>query len=707
MKKQLLLYIVLILSICSLVTGIIHAADGLTLVIHGNKHTGLTYTIEDGEILIPARTVITEFGGKLEWYGPLKILRATFDDNYEIRMQIDNPSIHISPGNSDEQTRVERFSVPPRIVNGQTMVPVRFFAQHFGFFFKWDETVRLVKVYKPSNWVLDLAYREELAGEELVISSTKKVPYSTYVLGSPDRLVIDFKESALSAKASDILWDSFIWKNVRVAQHTSGVVRVVITLNQPVKYEVVEEEDDSGFNVKVVFAAGVRQVKTTERGISIKSTGEIGGYDVMTLSNPERLVVDIPEQTLQLMEDSFIIEHPLVSKVRTSQLSWDPNVVRIVLDLNEKIDYNILRGKTAKEIIIQPKDLTDEKEDDSSSDSEVVITPMPTDPDDGGEQGSDSKSDEDSSEDNGYVLVDVGNEYSDHELVSISIHEGVNQRVVIKTSTPVTYSAWYQPNPDRLVVDLHGAILKQDKLQVPEGKGIIKQVRMHQHPDKVRVVFDLTQYESHKALSEKRTQKVEIGLGKNPLTGKVIVIDPGHGGMDPGAVGIGGVFEKLITLDIGLKVRKLLDNAGATVIMTRDKDVYPTLGERVDLANQLSADIFVSIHCNSFHGEDPGGTETFVAPKNTEISYPLAEVIQIKLVEAIQLFDRGVKSNDFYVLNHTTMPSALVEVAFMTQEDEVKLLKDPEFQDRAALGIYEGILAYFTQILESESGEGQ
>lgn len=704
MKKQLLLYMILIFSILSLLVGTIHAAEGLTLVIHGNKHTGLTYTVEDGEILIPARTVITEFGGRLEWYGPLKILRANFDDNYEIRMQIDNPSIHISPGNSDEQTRVERFTVPPRIVNGQTMVPVRFFAQHFGFFFKWDEEANLVQVYKPSNWVLDLAYREELVGEELVISSTKKVPYSTYVLGSPDRLVIDFEESALSAKASDILWDSYLWKNVRVAQHTAGVVRVVITLNYPVKYQVVEEEDDSGFNVKVVFAAGVRQVKPIERGISIKSTGEIGDYDVMTLSDPERLVIDIPEQTLQLTEGNFDIDHPLVSKVRTSQLSWEPNVVRIVLDLNKKIDYNILRGITAKEIIIQPKDLI---ADNSSSDPQVEITPMPTDSDSAGEQEPIANPDKDTDEDDGYVLVDVGNEYSDHELVNISIHEGVNQRVVIKTSTPVTYSSWYQPNPDRLVVDLKGAIVKQDKLQVPEGKGIIKQVRMHQHPDKVRVVFDLTEYESHQVLSEERTQQVEIGLGKNPLKGKVIVIDPGHGGMDPGAVGIGGVFEKLITLDVGLKVRKLLDNAGATVIMTRDKDVYPTLGERVDLANQLNADIFVSIHCNSFRGEDPGGTETFVAPRNKEISYPLAEVIQGSLVEEIQLFDRGVKSNDFYVLNHTTMPSALVEIAFMTKADEVKLLLEPEFQNRAAHGIYEGIVAYFIQILESESGGGQ
>jgi N-acetylmuramoyl-L-alanine amidase len=256
-----------------------------------------------------------------------------------------------------------------------------------------------------------------------------------------------------------------------------------------------------------------------------------------------------------------------------------------------------------------------------------------------------------------------------------------------------------------LVIDLTGVKTKLTQDQITVNHGDVKGVRMHQHPDKVRIVFDLGKYEGHRVLSQKRTQAVEISLGYSSLAGSVIVIDPGHGGSDPGAVGAKGTFEKNINLAVALKVAALLKGAGAKVVMTRDSDVYPTLGERVDIANQLNADIFVSIHCNSLKRVDPGGTEIFVAPRSALTSMALAQAIQKNLVKQIGLFDRGVKSNEFYVLNHTNMPSVLVELAFISKEEEEALLNDPAFQDKAAMGIYEGIRSFFTQTSESRGGK--
>ncbi len=694
MKNHKFIYnILIIFGLLLLGSGQIFAVDQMTLLMQEKQFNNIPYMIEDGELLAPARLVLEELGGKVEWYGGLKVLRVLFDEDNEVKMSVDNVRIAINPGGN-----VDRLPVPPRMVEGQTMVPLKYFVEYFGLLFKWDEEKKIARVFKPANWVLDLTFEEGLMGEKLIITSTKKVPYVSHVLGQPDRLVIDLQNSSLSSRSSDILWKTYVFNSVRLSQYDLETVRVVIELNNQVQYQIIEEESQEGFKVIVVFAPGIRDVHQDNQGIMIKSSGEIGKYSIMELSNPDRLVIDLEDQTLQMETNSLNLDNSCVKQVRASQLSWDPKITRLVLDLQEKIEYNVLRGQTAQEIIVQIED----------TNQEIVVAEQsgegttPTDPISSNQE--DLSKNTDSTQDE-YVIIDVGQKFGDHELVSIGITEGINQRVIIKTSTPIYYNAWYLPNPDRLVVDLQGTTLRINSSQIPQGAGIIKNVRMHQYPDKVRVVFDLNQYVSHNILSESRSQVIEIGLGNNPLEGKVIIIDPGHGGSDPGAIGIGGLHEKVVTLEMGLLLKDMLRNAGATVIMTRDKDVYPTLGERVDLANQLNADIFVSLHCNSFNGEDPGGTETFIPPTYRKTNRELAAAIHTNLVDMIQLFDRGIKSEGFYVLNHTTMPAVLVEVAFVSKKEEVKLLKDPEFLNKAITGIYEGILAYFTELMES--GESQ
>ncbi|MCK4259318.1 MAG: N-acetylmuramoyl-L-alanine amidase [Halanaerobiales bacterium] len=696
-KRKILYNVLFVFVIIMVLGGIVSrqalALDKMTMQILDKRFDDVPFVLENDEILAPARSVVEGFDGEIEWFGLLKVLNFKFDREYQIRMQINNPIVSINPGKQDTISGIydERLSVVPQIIEGQTMIPLNFFAQHFGLLLKWDDEKKIAKVYKPSNWVRDLSYEESLTGETLVITSTKKIPFTSHVLSAPDRLVIDLEESALAAKVTSLLEETYAFKSVKIAQHDTETVRIVMEFNNLVKYDISEEMGSEGFILKVAFAPGIREVELKKQGISIKSTGEIRDYKILELTNPHRLVIDLMDQTLQLSEKTISITHSLIKKVRASQMSWEPQVARLVLDLSDKIEYNILRGETAKEIIVKVKE---------SGNTEDFPEEKPFQTPD--ELDDTKKNTEDGID---IVLLDVGEEYSDNELVSIGIMEGVNQRIVIKTSTPITYNAWYLPNPDRLIVDLFGAISKLQTDQILSEKGIIKNIRMHQYPDKVRIVFDLTQYVSHQVISEKRSQKIEVGLGQNPLFGKLIVLDPGHGGIDPGAVSANGKFEKDITLDIGMKTKELLKSMGATVIMTRDKDVYPTLGERVDLANQLNAEIFISIHCNSFVGDEPGGTETFISASRQGGSSQLAQAIQIQLINQIQLYDRGVKSSNFYVLNHTTMPAALVEVAFLSKKEEEALLVDEDFRQKAAQGIYEGILDYFIQIFES--GEDQ
>lgn len=174
-----------------------------------------------------------------------------------------------------------------------------------------------------------------------------------------------------------------------------------------------------------------------------------------------------------------------------------------------------------------------------------------------------------------------------------------------------------------------------------------------------------------------------------------IVIDPGHGGSDPGAIGPAGTQEKNHALAVALYLRTLLQKTGHQVILTRetDRDVaYPDassreeLQARVDIANQAGAGLFISLHANAAENSEAGGTETWYYLDG----YPLAEAVQRKLAE-LGLTDRGVKRANFYVLKYTEMPAILVELAFISNSAEEQLLAAEEFRKKAAQEINNGL----------------
>lgn len=180
------------------------------------------------------------------------------------------------------------------------------------------------------------------------------------------------------------------------------------------------------------------------------------------------------------------------------------------------------------------------------------------------------------------------------------------------------------------------------------------------------------------------------------LDGRVIVIDPGHGGRDPGAVGPTGLTEKEVALDISLRLRDLLrENTGATVYLTRETDRYLTLSSRASIARQRNADIFISVHNNAFTSPSARGIETYTHSSAGPASRSLGWYVQRRMVEMLGLVDRGLKTANFAVLRGTlNMKSILVEIGFISNPREEALLRDPSFRQRSAEAIYLGILDY-------------
>jgi N-acetylmuramoyl-L-alanine amidase len=328
--------------------------------------------------------------------------------------------------------------------------------------------------------------------------------------------------------------------------------------------------------------------------------------------------------------------------------------------------------------------------------------------------------------------------------------------------------------PGRLYIDISGAHLTPEAKDIPIADGLLKTARIAQYrPDIVRVVLDFESIKDYKvftfsdpfrilvdvrgdrrseisAIKERLEQATPSAVtpGKElsaekllvkraaPAIGKIrrVVVDPGHGGHDPGAIGGNGTREKDVVLTIGIRLARLLrEELGLDVVMTRSTDVFLELQERTALANQVGADLFISVHANAAPNRASSGIETYylslaktekaaqLAAKENGTSLEkvsmlqavlfdlmanykindsahLAEVIQKDLHRRVDsrwpVKSLGVKQGPFYVLVGANMPSVLVETAFLSNEKEEQRLQDPQYLDVTAEGIMEGVRTY-------------
>ncbi|ATP40579.1 N-acetylmuramoyl-L-alanine amidase [Solibacillus sp. R5-41] len=190
-----------------------------------------------------------------------------------------------------------------------------------------------------------------------------------------------------------------------------------------------------------------------------------------------------------------------------------------------------------------------------------------------------------------------------------------------------------------------------------------------------------------------------INQAGSAVKNRVIILDPGHGGKDPGT-GKDGHTEKAITLKVGNLVRQKLEAAGATVHMTRTGDTYPTLEDRVAFTKAKHGEIFVSIHVNSASSSSASGTETYYnvsTGDQFEEDKLLAKYINNEIVKNANMKDRGVKEGPFYVIRNMIIPSVLVELGFLTNpSDQEKLIND-KYAEIFAQSIYNGIVQYYSK----------
>ncbi|KKO51889.1 N-acetylmuramoyl-L-alanine amidase family protein [Paenibacillus sp. DMB20] len=305
------------------------------------------------------------------------------------------------------------------------------------------------------------------------------------------------------------------------------------------------------------------------------------------------------------------------------------------------------------------------------------------------------------------------------ENEGLSAIDGISfsdNRLMVAVSGSVKPKVMKLTSPDRIVVDVENAKFSDSfssnnqidakmngQLPVygyPDVKGV-RYSLYNSNPSTVRIVIDLNyakDYTLHGTEDGSSLFIVDLNTTSVPAPPpgsggkKLIVIDAGHGDHDPGAISVSKKREKDFTLAVALKVGKLLEKEkNFDVVMTRSDDTFLELKDRVKIANNLKADAFVSIHANSGPSAATG-TETYY---KRDSSKALANVIHKHLVQATGLKDRGVRYGNFHVIRETNMPAILLEVGFLSNQNDESKLFDAAVQDRVAQSVIDGLKEYF------------
>lgn len=285
-----------------------------------------------------------------------------------------------------------------------------------------------------------------------------------------------------------------------------------------------------------------------------------------------------------------------------------------------------------------------------------------------------------------------------------------DNRLLIAVDQNVTPNVFTMSGPDRIVIDLPntkfsdtfstGQMLDSNQngyIETPDYPEVskVRYALFSSNPSTIRIVLDMNVVKMGELINNNdgliildlnKETTIPGGNGK-----KLVVIDAGHGGKDPGAISVTKKKEKDFNLAVALKVQELLKKEqNIDFVLTRSSDTYPSLSDRVKIANDLNADLFISIHANA-GSSTASGVETYYTRAD---SLALAKVMHKYLVSSSGLTDRGVRSKSLHVTRETKMPAVLLEAGYLSNKNDNAKLYTEDFQNRVAAGIVKGIKEY-------------
>jgi len=417
------------------------------------------------------------------------------------------------------------------------------------------------------------------------------------------------------------------------------------------------------------------------------------------LRKPDRIFIDMPGFRCPRSWSQELADGP-VARIRSGQ--FQPDTARVVLELREDIRMRRVAADGPNLLRFQLESLSGVKADKNTpgdSTGKPGALSNKRRPSRTGSAGADRKP---------AVLP--------AQVTAIRL-ERIDEGcacIRVEASQPLKGKMFFLRNPVRLAIDIPNATLSLlESIAVPENP-FLKGIRAAQlKVDVTRIVMDLSRMVTFSMVSSANPSGflMELSLprgGEGSLSGKTVVVDPGHGGKDTGTRGRRlKLLEKDINLDIALRLEMLLKEGGVNVLLTRRDDTFIPLPDRVAFARDNAADFFISIHCDNSGGSAAvSGTKTYYHGSHSE-NIPLAEAIQSALVSSTGLTDLGTRADTtvynsgFHVIRNTTMPGVLIETAYLSNPDDEAKLNDPEFRQKMAQGIYNGLKSYVEGLMGS------
>ena len=606
--------------------------------------------IIDGRTMLPMRQIAQELGCEVNWNEAAKQIYVMRGSDI-IVFTVDSKTGY-------ENGKEFTMDVPATIVNDRTMLPVRALADALHLNIKWDDPNRIVSIQSGDTVVKDEPKAPEsgqtttgtLTGIQTPSAKDADQTFTIQADGPMGRyektfvddqkIVLDFYGAKSSLPGEITKTNSDIVTGIRTATHennSDSFTRVVFDLSGKKDYEVKQSADKK--NITISFGKTtvdkISAVHSQNKDIiTIGGTGSFGASVAMT-ADPQKIIVTIPNCQSNLSDkiNTDELQYVLDGKVDTSK----GNTVELVLAVEDLVQYSYREENQNLILEIYPTTLKNMRYNKNAN---VLYL---------------DKKDK----------IDTGSvKKEDHYL------DGYFD---------VTLPGDYESDYGYGTYDVKGTVVENIEVSTKGGNTTFR--------------FKQNRISAYEVTDEGDSYAIRV---KNPkeVYDKVLLLDAGHGGKDPGTSG-NGMQEKNLNLTIAQKIAQKLQGSGIKVYMTRDSDVYPENSTRAKTANDI-ADLMVSIHMNS-GPETANGTETLYQVHANDngarlTSKQLAEILQGKVVSATGNTNRGAKLwTDVLILNRTTVPSVIVEVIFITNTGDALKISNPAYQDQVAQAIADGI----------------
>jgi N-acetylmuramoyl-L-alanine amidase len=615
------------------------SSKGIALYLNGEKVSPEIRVITKGQYSFINLPFLTHYFPVLcDWDTEDGVIGFRFGD-MNFRMYEDRTVYYVNGGK-------RQLTVAPFEKNGQLWLPLQFLLR-LGLTIKSQDKRQLTLDWSQ-NYLLGVENTRYEDRPAYQLTGTKKMVIKSSALSGPNRLMIDMPGTVAHFALGKIAADDLLISKIHFSQISSDKLRLIFEFKRDCGFKIVQEPGQNR-RAFVVFNYLVEEIEVRNRDSESQIFINTSHPAVYQAENspasykpgvgviPNRLVVDFKGATWSSSGETAYGDGKLIGAIHTNQV--DPQTVRMVMDILTSQPCFVIRSATdPNRLEVRPYQ---------------QITAI------------------------NWVDTDAGG------------------RLIIESNSEMVATIQKTPGTPQLQIELPCAkVFPAAKLPDIDNDQVKRIGLFTDASDTARIVLDLTYYAGFDISASADHHDLIVSLKKSPVIQKTIVIDAGHGGVDLGACGRQGTREKDINLEVSMRLKELLEGAGAAVIMSRFEDEYIGLYERPFMANYWFADLFVSVHANNQYNTSVHGIEVYHLPGRYE-SRLLAEKVLQNLSTSTGFRKLGVKLNDFVVIRETLMPSILVELGYLSNFQEESIIKTAEYREKAALGIFQGIIDYY------------